>query len=423
MSLYMISNKTRNAVKDRFGSYIKKTTIESDNDNATHDFTIDDTIGDESNEVFLASSIGMTATRALDNNDKSIVYLGKSLLRDGAPTLRRGEEVRVVFMRTFGWDNGAPYPFLLFCLQKDDANQLSFPKMVYEGGDVTVTGGQVLDHMFQEWSELNIDYMGYMRYGNETFLWYNGRLSNKYELVSGKYNDKLWFATVSEIVNNRKMLSFDIDQSITNLFLQNSRLIYIADSTGKPYDIPTVGYFGSYYKRIGVTAVLGVRKEGPQASLGPYYYFGAYSRAIRYALWTTDYKPKLIDGEKLTVDDTGRYTRGGIVRFALFMGKEDVKLGRDSDKKDDTNASRKFIADRPHMKDTLQMRDTAGTWSYSFDSIVQGRHTIIRKDGSEFTLSPQMVVKDYAQQFPLSYHYVDTNQDINKDDLNSIKIE
>ena len=75
------------------------------------------------------------------------------------------------------------------------------------------------------------------------------------------------------------------------------------------------------------------------------------------------------------------------------------------------------------MKDTLQMRDTAGTWSYSFDSIVQGRHTIIRKDGSEFTLSPQMVVKDYAQQFPLSYHYVDTNQDINKDDLNSIKIE
>ena len=321
MSLYMISNKTRNAVKDRFGSYIKKTTIESDNDNATHDFTIDDTIGDESNEVFLASSIGMTATRALDNNDKSIVYLGKSLLRDGAPTLRRGEEVRVVFMRTFGWDNGAPYPFLLFCLQKDDANQLSFPKMVYEGGDVTVTGGQVLDHMFQEWSELNIDYMGYMRYGNETFLWYNGRLSNKYELVSGKYNDKLWFATVSEIVNNRKMLSFDIDQSITNLFLQNSRLIYIADSTGKPYDIPTVGYFGSYYKRIGVTAVLGVRKEGPQASLGPYYYFGAYSRAIRYALWTTDYKPKLIDGEKLTVDDTGRYTRGGIVRFALFMGK------------------------------------------------------------------------------------------------------
>jgi len=424
MSLYMISNKTRNAVKEHFGSYIKKTSIDADVEENTTDFSVRES-NDEaaSNETYLVASAGVMATRALDDTDRRVVYLGRELMREGNPTLRQGETVRIVFMRTFGFTNGSAYPFIIFCLQKNAMNELQFPEMVYDGGQASANGMQILRHIFSEWSQSNIEYLGYIRHDNETYLWYNGLLSDTYQLVSGKREDQIWFATVSEITNDRRMLTFDIDQQVTNLFLRNPRLIYLVDGTRRPYDIPMVGYFGSYYKRIGVTAALGVKKEGPTASLGPYYYFGAYPRAIRYAVWTTDYKSKTIDGEKLTVGDSGKYTRGGIVRFALFMGKQTMMLGREGDKDDDTDASRRFVKERPNLISSLKMRDTMGVWASNYDSVSQGTHVIETAKGENFTLSPQMVVKDYAQQFPLSYHYVDTGQDINKDDLGSVLIE
>ncbi len=420
----MISNKTRNAVKAHFGSYIKKTKIEADIEHNTTDFTVAEGVDDvTANDDALAASIGITATRALNREDKRIIYLGKSLLREGSPSLRQGERVRIVFMRTFGYDNGSAYPFIIFCMQKGTDNKLRFPEMIYDGGKADVTGSKIIEHMFKEWPDKSHEYLGYLRHDNETYLWYGGLLSSQYQLVSGKFDDQIWFATVSELANTRKLLTFDIDQRVTDLFLRNPRLLYIADGTGRPHDIPIVGYFGSYYKRIGVTAALGVRKEGPAASVGPYYYFGAYPRAIRYAVWTTDYQPKTIDDEKLTIGDTGRYTRGGIVRFALFMGRESMMLGRDVDRDDDTDASRRFVEERPHLRSSLKMRDTAGSWTSDFDSVSQGKHVIKTSKGDSFVLSPQMIVKSYDQQFPLSYHYINTSQDINKDDLGSVVIE
>ena len=84
MSLYMISNKTRNAVKDHFGSYIKKTSIDADVEENTTDFSVREDNGDAaSNETYLASSVGMTATRALDDTDRRVVYLGREIMREG----------------------------------------------------------------------------------------------------------------------------------------------------------------------------------------------------------------------------------------------------------------------------------------------------------------------------------------------------
>ena len=94
------------------------------------------------------------------------------------------------------------------------------------------------------------------------------------------------------------------------------------------YETPSVGYYGSYYKNIAMTSVFGLRREEPTASLGPYYYFGSYERAMRDAIWSSSKKPMKVDGELITIDEEGRYDKGGLVRFALFMGKTNVMMAQ-----------------------------------------------------------------------------------------------
>ena len=416
----MISNKTRNAVRDQFGSYIKKTNAKPDEAENTKDFMQDD---DVAGNIYLGSSSAIDAGDVSVDTDDQTIYLGSEVLEEGVPSLRRGEEVRIAFMRVMTKESGATKPLLLFCMRRDETDTLRFPMMVYEGGSPDKVGMKILEHIFQEWPDATFSYSGYKRHNGVTYLWYEGNLAKTYGLVSGKRDDEIWFPLVSEIANYRKMLSFDIDPTVTTLFLDNPKLLYIADSTGRPYDVPSVGYFGSYYKRIGVTSVLGLRKQSPQASLGPFYYFGTYERAMRYAIWTIDYKPKSIDGVSLTIGEDGKYTRGGIVRFAVFLGKETVFLGRPKDEDDDSDASKRFLDERPDRAERLNMRDTAGKWTKKFDSAGLGSSTLTRPDGKAVRLTPQIVVKDYNQQFPLSYHYVDTSQHIDKENLGDVVIE
>jgi hypothetical protein len=63
---------------------------------------------------------------------------------------------------------------------------------------------------------------------------------------------------------------------------------------------------------------------------------------------------------------------------------------------------------------TMRITDYDGKWSYNYDSAHIG--VIILDDGKLLKINNQIVVKDYNQQIPLSYHYIYKNKYTNVED-------
>jgi hypothetical protein len=66
---------------------------------------------------------------------------------------------------------------------------------------------------------------------------------------------------------------------------------------------------------------------------------------------------------------------------------------------------------------TIRITDYDGIWTKDYDSVYLGR--IELDDGTFYKESPLYVVKDFNQQYPLSYHYINKKTLGEKYDSNS----
>ena len=186
--------------------------------------------------------------------------------------------------------------------------------------------------------------------------------------------------------------------------------MFLYDDEGNIYETPEVGYYGNYYKKIASVASLGLSRQSIYSSFGPYYYFSTYNHAMRNAIWNPSYKPLKILDEYITVDEKGRYSKGGIVKFALFTGKTKMLMGRQFDKPDESHISKELELKNEFVKQMMKLRDSAGEWTKEYNSIRIGTHKIKLKDKPIITTDPMIALKEYEQQVPLEYYYVDTEQ-------------
>ena len=95
---------------------------------------------------------------------------------------------------------------------------------------------------------------------------------------------------------------------------------------------------------------------------------------------------------------------------------------RSSDKEDTSQISLKLAENSEFYKKTLKLRDTDGKWATQYDSVIQGIQKIYI-DGKEKVFKPQVIVKSFEQQIPLTYYYIDTSSDISEDNLDSVMVK
>jgi hypothetical protein len=265
-----------------------------------------------------------------------------------------------------------------------------------------------------------------------------------------------WWGVIDEIVNHQSIVNFPVKPNIVDLFTYNKDLCYLygvpidgrISETHKSYgtiqidiqsygrkqvtmssattsgekkeiyilDTPTIAYHGTYYKIIPRIATLGLQQSTYNSMMGPYYYFGTYRKAVRYAGWTSDYKPRLFinpeNGEKERIGNyEGRYDKGGLVRFVIFLGNMKAFLNHPNDPEDYSEIVRDRIRENPRNKGwemrTIRMHDHNGKWAteQGFDSVYVGKAKL--DSGKPFMGNPEFIVKDFEQQIPLSYHYLD----------------
>jgi hypothetical protein len=261
-----------------------------------------------------------------------------------------------------------------------------------------------------------LDFKGLYIYENKVYAFVDlTKLEINASLVNR--NSLYWFALIDEIVNKNKVCDIPISDDVTDFFMNNNEFIYFKNAKEEQIEIPSVVYTGSHEKALHFNFTFGNRPSDNNAILSSGFYFTTYTNAFRQGGWSSDYKLEFKYGEKITEDesdnDTGKYNKGGIIRYALFLGNNLVKMNYPNDTIDESDIKKaKLIntencennGDYIYEKMTLRISDHDGLWKQNYDSVYLGK--IELDNGDYLKDAPLYVVKDYYNHTPLSYHHI-----------------
>lgn len=297
-------------------------------------------------------------------------------------------------------------PFLLYLLHKNhENNTMYFPNFKTEN-KVIDEASKNINEIFKDWSSKPV-YKGFLETKHNIYLFYEV----KYEYILEKidYHDVWWWTSIFEIVNTQKILNFTIDRSVYSVFYKKPMLISLFRNQNR-LSTPYIGYMGGYYTYIAFAAAFGVPKQLPISSLGPYYYFNDYHGAGRWAIWSYNRKQMIVNNEDITLNGFGVFKKGGIARYAIFGEKIRYFLNRESDPEDDSKISQELAKEKSFYKETLKVRDVSAKWADNHDMAYIGSFLLDDKNNASRRYTINFVVRDFEQQVPLTYHYVDTTE-------------
>ena len=385
----MLSNKTRNKIKEHFDKHIEDDTYQEkyEKDFTNEDEEVQEFVNmvnnDNYHEFNKVTNYRYVGDELLDLNDNS--FTG---------------DISVIMYTV---NDHLFKPFLMFFLEKKD-NKLIIPQIKasnsLKANDVKNKIESVLPR-----DNYDLHYQGFYDNDGEVFLFF--KMNVEYKPIYVSSDEKYFFTTVHEMINLKEVYQIPVDDHAVDFFVKNNNFCYLEDEDFKLIETPMVGYTGDYYKRIAIIAALGPLRGSSFASMGPYFYFSSIKRAIRYACITVDGKPKEVNGIKITLEDTGIYDKGGVVKFVMFMGNEKVFLNRNNDPDDNSEISRSIAEKSDIVRETIKNRDNDSNWVKSYDSTIITFKEIDFK-GEKRELEPQFTIKDSEQLLPISYYYLDT---------------
>jgi hypothetical protein len=257
----------------------------------------------------------------------------------------------------------------------------------------------------------NIQFKGFYLNGRDVHIVFD-LTECKLQIYDVYRTNQMWFTLLDEIINHKKINNFFIDSSVTNFFINNDDFIFLKNKNGDNYELPVVGYIGmngTKYNKVSFTYTFGNSPKDKNTLLGPYYYFTDYKNAIREGCWSETGKPVKVDDVLITDNEYGRYKKGSIVRFGLFLGKMKMVENLPNDESDNSYTKKERLEDTDLDKNmeilTMRISDHDGKWAENYDSAFLGK---IELDNGEYLKNtPIYVLKEYEQQIPLSYHFID----------------
>lgn len=343
-------------------------------------------------------------------------YYLKYILTKNIDSLNKITDYNSINLCVYKINTEGKIPFLQFLLINNGCNNLILPRLpIYESfnkentvpySNVYLSGILQTDN-FDEFSN-NIVFDGFYEYDNNLYLFFD--ITKCAINIDETYlSTNLRFGLIDEIVNHKNICNIQIDYNTSMFFIKNESIIYLYDEKNNPYEIPVVGFVGkSTEQKVKFVMTFGESAKNKSAILGPYFYFTSFHRAIRDGGWSYGYKEEKNYGSIVT-DETGKYIKGGIVRFALFLGNTKYVENAPNDQNDNSEIKKQRLEDNNLNRQkeilTLRISDHDGNWSKTYNSIYLGKLEL--DDGSILEDTPVLVLRDYNQQLPLSYHFID----------------
>jgi len=320
--LNTLCNITKKAKKE-YIDFSKKYSFSSD--------TSDDTDVEADGYDFIKNNnnndvVHLTLSKTNKSKKQGIIFRALDTLTKTEPYLKINEKVEICLFRIV---KDSYKPYLLYGLYQDDDKTLRFPFFKYTGGLVSHYAMNEMNTVIKKENHnksYQLDYKGYSRSKNGVKLWIECD-NFTYSLETNKLTTKLRWGMVSEIINQRKILELIVRPEVTHFLLEKPEYIFIYDQNENVFETPIVGYVGGYYKKIISIAAIGKEQEDAVSDTGVCYKFTTYNSALRDAFWTSNYSHKKINNKNITTGNMGRYKRGGLARFILFLGKHTMYEG------------------------------------------------------------------------------------------------
>ena len=292
------------------------------------------------------------------------------------------------------------FPFLQYMLYKypysnKEHNDLCiFPFEKKDNKNIIKQGKSMVKKIFS----LELVCKGYTQNRNNIYLFFNIPYKN---MAIGKLNrnNELWWATISEICNNKKMINFPIHKSVYNIFYNNPFLIYLKNGKKQNIEIPQICYYGDSYEIMPAAASLGIKNRNGHWT-GDFYITNDLIGACRWGMWSTNLREKKMFGKTIT-DKEGKFKKGGLLRLVVFLKKNLVTLYQ----KKDLNYN--FI--KTEYIEELSGKwnnKNRGKWGDSYDSLIISKIKN-KKHSGYFNNTVLYSVTNSKNLCPLSYHELD----------------
>jgi hypothetical protein len=253
-----------------------------------------------------------------------------------------------------------------------------------------------------------VDFKGLYIYENNVYVFVDlTKIEININLINR--NSLYWFVLMDEIVNKKEVCDIPVSEEVSKFFMNNNEFMYFKNSNEEQIEIPSVVYSGLHDKTLHFTFTFGNRPTNNDGILGSGFYFTNYINAFRQGGWSSDFKSEFKYGEEITENLSGKYTKGGIIRYALFLGSKLVKMNYPNDDIDESEIKKIKLLntennDYEYEKMTLRISDYDGLWKQKYDSVYLGKMEL--DNGDYLKNTPLYVVKDYYNHTPLSYHYI-----------------
>jgi hypothetical protein len=221
-----------------------------------------------------------------------------------------------------------------------------------------------------------------------------------------KSNNRWRWALSSEIFNDQRMMNYPISERVISIFNRHPKIMQLK-AHGHTLESPTACYAGKHLNYISYMAAFGMKKSSTRAHFGPYYYSGDFMGTLRYACYAMGFEAHVLsDGTSLTTNEHGKHSKGGIVRFAVFLGRcRAFFMNGDEDR---SELSMHWANKDPFIKAKLALRDINGDWTRFFNSAYVGEYDIKLNNETKKRVVG-WTIKDYDNQIPLSCHEIDTS--------------
>lgn len=344
-----------------------------------------------------------------------------SFLNNDLDAFYNTDEYSDILLSVYCVDTTGKYPFLKYLLINSGYNTLLLPRLpifssfnkddLITYSKVFLSGLMLVDN-FEDFNNL-LEFNGFYEHENKLYLFYDITRCKNITLNETYLNSNLRFGLIDEITNIMNICNIPIDYETTKFFILNEQCNYLRNKDGTLYEIPIVGYVGKPTKqKLNFTLTFGETARDKTNIVGPYYYFTSFNRSIRQGGWSSNFKPASMYNNLITDNEYGRYTKGGIIRFALFTGKTKYIENLPNDSYDESLIKIERLNDetlnQKYEKLTQRISDHDGLWANNYDSVYLGKVEL--DDGSFLEDTPIIVLKEYKQQVPLTYHYIDKNK-------------
>jgi hypothetical protein len=340
-------------------------------------------------------------------------------------------EYENIILCVYKVNTNGKYPFLEFLLINDEFDSLTLPKVpkfsLFNKENLLSYSKVFLSSIlkisnFNSFDE-NVEINGFYEYDKNLYLFLD--VTNcEFNIDFNFIISQIQFALTDEILNHKKVCNIEINADTSNFFLENDLINYLYDKNNEAYEIPLTGFVGKPTpEKLNFCYTFGETAKDKSGILGPYYYFTDFLNSVRQGGWSNDYKPEIIFNKLVTDNNYGRYSRGGIVRFAIFTGQTKYIENMPNDENDRSEIKKNRLQDTTLDKNyeiqTLRISDHDGKWTKNNNSVYLGN--IELDNGSLIKDAPLIVLKEYNQQIPLSYHFINKktlSDKFEKDNLN-----